>query len=145
MLVYIIQDDADYDKFFDENSALLNQAETTVKDEEEKKPEIDFGSGYTAAQIAQMRNEQEKTIKDLADKMDPADKALLETEIEEFKKVRATDDAAQIKPAMEEFSKKTYDVFGKIYQAQSAQAGAQGAGPNVNDDGTVDSEFTDGN
>ena len=28
-------------------------------------PEIDFGSGYTAAQIAQMRSEQEKTIKDL--------------------------------------------------------------------------------
>lgn len=28
-------------------------------------PEIDFGSGYTAAQIAEMRREQEKTIKDL--------------------------------------------------------------------------------
>ena len=28
-------------------------------------PEIDFGSGYTAAQIAQLRSEQEKTIKDL--------------------------------------------------------------------------------
>ena len=28
-------------------------------------PTIDFGSGYTAAQIAQMRSEQEKTIKDL--------------------------------------------------------------------------------
>ena len=28
-------------------------------------PEIDYGSGYTAAQIAQMRSEQEKTIKDL--------------------------------------------------------------------------------
>ena len=30
-----------------------------------EKPGIDFGSGYTAAQIAQMRSEQEKTIKDL--------------------------------------------------------------------------------
>ena len=30
-----------------------------------EKPQIDFGSGYTAAQIAQMRSEQEKTIKDL--------------------------------------------------------------------------------
>ena len=28
-------------------------------------PQIDFGSGFTAAQIAQMRSEQEKTIKDL--------------------------------------------------------------------------------
>lgn len=39
LLVYIIQDDADYDKFFDENSGLLNQEETTVEKEEEKKPE----------------------------------------------------------------------------------------------------------
>ena len=29
------------------------------------KPDIDFGSGFTAAQIAQMRSEQEKKIKDL--------------------------------------------------------------------------------
>ena len=28
-------------------------------------PQIDFGSGYTAAQIAQMKSQQEKTIKDL--------------------------------------------------------------------------------
>lgn len=81
--------------------------------------------------------------------MDPADKALLEGEIEAFKKVRETGDADQIKPAMEEFSKKTYDVFGKIYQAQAAQQQANDAnngangGANVNDDGTVDAEFTE--
>ena len=49
---------------------------------------------------------------------------------------------------MENFSKSTYDVFGKIYQQQAAQQqgdpNAQG-GTHVNDDGTVDSEFTDGN
>ena len=80
--------------------------------------------------------------------MDPADKALLEGEIESFKKVRETGDADQIKPAMEEFSKKTYDVFGKIYQAQAAQQQAGNpnggnGGANVNDDGTVDAEFTE--
>lgn len=51
---------------------------------------------------------------------------------------------------MESFSKATYDVFGKIYQQQSAQNGAQPGpdgsdGAHVNDDGTVDSEFTDNN
>ena len=48
---------------------------------------------------------------------------------------------------MESFSKATYDVFGKIYQQQSAQQGdpnAQG-GSGVNDDGTVYAECTDGN
>ena len=39
LLVYIIQDDADYDKFFEDNSALLNQEETVKEEEtEESKP-----------------------------------------------------------------------------------------------------------
>ena len=61
--------------------------------------------------------------------------------------MRESNDADQIKPAMEEFSKKTYEVFGKVYQAQAAQQQAGDAsaagGPNVNDDGTVDAEFTE--
>lgn len=45
-------------------------------------PEIDFGSGYTAAQIAEMRSEQEKTIKDLQFqiKMAEADYKIKQTE-----------------------------------------------------------------
>ena len=46
---------------------------------------------------------------------------------------------------MEEFSKATYDVFGKVYQQANPQGGAdaQNGGTHVNDDGSVDSEFTD--
>ena len=33
--------------------------------EEKPQPEIDYGSGYTSSQIAQMRSEQEKTIREL--------------------------------------------------------------------------------
>ncbi len=95
----------------------------------------------------------EKTIKDLGDKLDPADKSKLESELESFKQVRQGNDVEQIKSAMESFSKATYDVFGKVYQQQNAQnAGNPGdagfnpnGGANVNDDGTVDSEFTDNN
>ena len=96
----------------------------------------------------------EKTIKDLGDKLDPADKAKLESELESFKQTRAGNDVEQIKTAMESFSKATYDVFGKVYQQQNAAGGANpdgagfnggNGGANVNDDGTVDSEFTDGN
>ena len=47
---------------------------------------------------------------------------------------------------MESFSKATYDVFGKVYQQQAAeQQGNPGAPGGVNDDGSVDTEFTDGN
>ena len=66
--------------------------------------------------------------------------------------MRQGNDADQIKSAMESFSKQTMDVFGKIYQQQSAQGNPGDAGynpgnggANVNDDGTVDSEFTDNN
>ena len=63
--------------------------------------------------------------------------------------------AEQIKAAMETFSKSTMDVFAKVYQQGNPGAGDPGAGTgytyqggqgsNVNDDGTVDSEFTDNN
>ena len=120
----------------EEIKKAVDEAEKYAAEDKANKEKIE-----TLNQADSLIYQTEKTIKDLADKMDPADKALLEGEIEAFKKVRETGDADQIKPAMEEFSKKTYDVFGKIYQAQQ-QAGAQGAGPNVNDDGTVDAEFT---
>lgn len=46
-------------------------------------PEIDFGSGYTAAQIAQMRIEQEKKIQDLQFqiKMAEAEYKIMQTEV----------------------------------------------------------------
>ena len=49
---------------------------------EEDVPQIDFGSGFTAAQIAQMRAEQEKKIKDLEFqiKMAEADYKIAQTE-----------------------------------------------------------------
>ena len=84
-------------------------------------------------------------MKDMGDKLDPADKAKLESELESFKKVRESNDATQIKSAMESFSQATYEVFGKVYQQQAQQQGGENpqGGAHVNDDGTVESEFTD--
>lgn len=82
--VYVIRDPesgAYSFKFFD---AGLVPDHTLAPDEEaEEEPEIDYGSGFTAAQIAQMRNEQEKTIKDLEFniKMAEADYKIAQTEV----------------------------------------------------------------
>ena len=68
-------------KFFD---AFMVPDHTLEPDEEaEEEPEIDFGSGFTAAQIAQMRTEQEKTIKDLefSIKMAEAEYKIAQTEV----------------------------------------------------------------
>jgi multidrug resistance efflux pump len=51
-------------RFFDA-SGINDHMLAEMGQEAEKEPEIDFGSGYTAAQIAQMRAEQQKTIKNL--------------------------------------------------------------------------------
>lgn len=50
-------------------------------------PDIDYGSGYTSAQIAQMRSEQEKTIKDLEFqiKMAEAEYKIKQTEVSDGK------------------------------------------------------------
>ena len=49
----------------------------------EPEPEIDYGSGFTAAQIAELRAQQEKTIRDLQFqiKMAKADYKIMETEV----------------------------------------------------------------
>ena len=127
----------------DEIKKAVDEAAQYAAEDKKRKEEIE-----TVNQADSLIYQTEKTMKDLADKMDSADKAKLESELANFKKVRESNDADQIKSAMENFSKSTYDVFGKIYQQQAAQQqgdpNAQG-GTRVNDDGTVDSEFTDGN
>ena len=82
--VFVIRDEntgAYSFKFFD---AGLVPDHTLAPDEEaEEEPEIDFGSGFTAAQIAEMRSQQEKTIQDLEFniKMAEADYKIAQTEV----------------------------------------------------------------
>jgi len=73
-------------RFFDA-SAIADHMLADMGQEEEKQPEIDFGSGYTASQIAQMRSEQEKKIKELefSIKMAEADYKIAQTEVSDGK------------------------------------------------------------
>ena len=124
----------------EEIKKAVDDAEKYAAEDKKHKEEIE-----TVNQADSLIYQTEKTMKDLEGKMDPADKAKLESELANFKKVRESNDASQIKSAMEEFSKATYDVFGKVYQQANPQGGAdaQNGGTHVNDDGSVDSEFTD--
>ena len=68
-------------KFFD--ASLVPDHMLAPDEEAEEAPEIDYGSGFTAAQIAQMRAEQEKTIRDLEFniKMAEAEYKIAQTEV----------------------------------------------------------------
>jgi len=70
----------------------------------------------------------EKTLKDLGDKIDPADKSNIEAELNHLKEVAKGNDTAAIKAATEKLSQAFYAVSQKIYQQNPGAAGAAGAG-----------------
>jgi len=78
-------------------------------------PQIDFGSGYTSAQIAQMRAEKEKQIKDLQFqiKMAEADYAIKKTEVDSGTVV-ADIDGTVVSLLSEEEAKETMQPIMKL-------------------------------
>lgn len=78
-------------------------------------PDIDFGSGYTAAQIAQMRAEQEKKIKDLEFKikMADADYKIMQTEVGDGN-IYADIDGEVVSLLTEEEAKESKTPFMKV-------------------------------
>lgn len=101
-------------QFFDAD-AISDHMLADMGQEEEKQPEIDFGSGFTASQIAQMRSEQEKTIKNLEFqiKMAEADYKIMLTEVSDGK-VYAEIDGEVVSLLTEEEAKMTYQPILKV-------------------------------
>ena len=91
----------------------------------------------------------EKTVKELGDKIDEADKARINAEVENVKNALAGTDAEAIKAATEKLTEVSYDVFGKVYQQQGAQpgadagfnAGSANGSTNTGNDGAVDADY----
>ena len=79
------------------------------------KPEFDFGSGYTAAQIAQMRSDQQKKIKDLEFqiKMADAEYKIMQTEVSDGN-VYAQIDGKVVSCLSEEEAKQTNQPILKV-------------------------------
>ena len=83
--------------------------------EEVSTPQIDFGSGYTAAQIAELRSEQEKKIKDLQFdvKMAEAEYKIMQTEVNDGK-VYADIDGEVVSVLTEEEAKQMQQPVVKV-------------------------------
>jgi len=81
----------------------------------------------------------EKTLRELGDKIDPADKSIIEAELNNLKEVMKGNDAAAIKAATEKLSQAFYSVSQKLYQQNPGAAGAAGAGFNPNAGGGMGS------
>ena len=119
----------------------VKEAEQFAAEDKKNKEQVE-----TVNRADSLIYDTEKQLKDLGDKLSDADKTEVQNELDAFKKVRETNDTEQIKSAMENFTQKVYQVFGKIYQQQQAQQPGADANPNAggqqpNDDGTVDADY----
>ena len=123
----------------DEINQRVKEAEQYAEEDKKRKEEVE-----TLNTADGMIYEFEKQLRENGDKLSDEDKAKVQSEIDAFKKVREGGKADEIKSAMEGFTQRVYDVFGKIYKQQAEAQGAQGAqGPQAgttNDDGSINTE-----
>jgi len=96
-------------------NAVISDYTVTEDPGSSSMPEIDFGSGYTAAQIAQMRSEQEKKIKELEFqiKMAEAEYKIAQTEASDGN-IYATIDGEVVSLLTEEEAKQQMQPFMKV-------------------------------
>jgi len=78
----------------------------------------------------------EKSLKDLGDKVDAAEKAKVEETIAELKKLLDSGDIEEIKAKTENLKQVSYKIMEEVYKTQGGQAGAagpdmSGAGPDM--------------
>jgi molecular chaperone DnaK len=113
--------DADIEK-------AVKDAELHAAEDKKRKEEIDIRNNADS-----MVFQSEKTLKDVADKLDAADKEKVETEINNVKEALKGTDSEAIKKATEALTQAFYDVSSKIYQQNPGAA--QDAGFNPGDMG----------
>ena len=125
----------------EEINQRVKEAEQFAEQDKKRREEVE-----TLNHADSLIYETEKTLRDNADKLSEEDKQTVQTELDAFKKIRESNNADEVKNAMEGFTQKVYAVFGKIYQQQAGQPGGDpmnGAGPqpgSTNDDGSVNAD-----
>ena len=105
----------------------VKEAEMYAAEDAKRKEEVDVRN-----QGDQMVYQTEKTLNEMGDKLDAADKSEVETKLSALKQALTGTDTASIKAATEELTQAFYKVSEKLYQAAG---GAQGAGFDPNQAG----------
>ena len=122
----------------EEINQRVKEAEQYAEEDRKRKEEVE-----TLNHADSLIYETEKTLRDNGDKLSSEDKAAVQSEIDAFKKIREGNNASEIKNAMEGFTQKVYQIFGKIYQQQAGAGNPMGDQPqagSMNDDGSVNAD-----
>ena len=105
----------------------VKEAEMYAEEDAKRKEEVD-----TRNQGDQMVYQTEKTLAELGDKLDPAEKAEVENKLQGLKTALTGTDTAAIKAATEELTQAFYKLSEKMYQAAGAAQGAGDPGAGFN-------------
>ena len=101
----------------------VKEAEMYAAEDKKRKDEVDTRNAGD-----QMVYQTEKTLAEMGDKLDPADKGEVESKLQALKTALTGTDTESIKHATEELTQAFYKVSEKMYQAANPQ-GAQGFDP----------------
>ena len=122
----------------------VKDAEAHASEDKKKKEEIEVRNNAES-----LVYNSEKTLKELGDKVSGEEKAKVENEIANVKKVLEGTDTEKIKEATEKLTTAFYEISEKLYKQASAAQGAAGAEAAVdangeNPEGTVyDAEYVE--
>ena len=100
----------------------VHEAEQYAAEDAKRKEEID-----TRNQGDQMVYQTERTLEELGDKVDAAEKAEVESKLNELKETLKGSDTAAIKAATEALTQVFYKLSEKMYQQANPQGGQPGA------------------
>lgn len=130
----------------DEIKKAVREAEQYANEDKARKEEVEQRNHADSLIYS-----TEKTLKELGDKVSADDKAKIEAQVAELKKLMEGNDTAAIKAGCEKLTETSYEAFGKIYQQQAnQQQGGAGFDPNAaqqgnasanSDDNVVDADY----
>ena len=103
----------------------VKDAEAFAEEDNKRREEIDVRNGAD-----QMVYQTEKTLSEMGDKLDAADKSEVEQKLASLKSALSGTDTGAIKKATEDLTQAFYKVSEKLYQQANPQ-GAAGAGPDM--------------
>lgn len=119
----------------EEINRMVKDAEANAASDKAKREGIDAKNEADSLIYA-----TEKTLKEMGDKVDSAEKQKIEDAIADLKKAMETDDVSEIKAKTESLKQASYKIAEELYKQQAAQgAGAgpdAGANANPNDGGS---------
>ena len=101
--------------------SAINDAEKFAESDKKRKELVE-----TKNQADMLIFSIEKFFKENGDKVSPEEKEMLEQEMNKVREVMKGDNIDEIKAAVEELSKKSNEVFSKLYQQQGGQPGPDG-------------------